>query len=187
MVDQSTDLRLIARCANCAYEEIKELNPELKRWVTPPQYANYVVKIPTGSKDLFLSNYAAVPAEQKIKWERRLVQKGDTLAGLARKYNTTPEALRDINRIKKDRVIPGRHILIPLDLNSKTQDLSYLAINQGSKLQDILYRVRRGETLGGIARNHNVTVADIREWNKGLGRSVRAGQKIKLIVDSDQI
>ncbi len=187
VVDQSTDLRLIARCANCAYEEIKELNPELKRWVTPPQYANYVVKIPTGSKDLFLSNYAAVPAEQKIKWERRLVQKGDTLAGLARKYNTTPEALRDINRIKKDRVIPGRHILIPLDLNSKTQDLSYLAINQGSKLQDILYRVRRGETLGGIARNHNVTVADIREWNKGLGRSVRAGQKIKLIVDSDQI
>jgi len=187
VVDQSTDLRLIARCANCTYEEVKELNPEIKRWVTPPQYERYVLRIPTGRKNIFLENYAAVPAEQKIKWERHLVQKGETLAVLARKYNTTPEALRDINGIKKDRVIPGKHILIPLDLNSKTQDLSYLAINQGSKLQDILYRVRRGETLGGIARNHNVTVADIREWNKGLGRSVRAGQKIKLIVDSDQI
>jgi membrane-bound lytic murein transglycosylase D len=187
MVDQSTDLRLIARCANCSYEEIKELNPEIKRWVTPPQYANYVLRIPIGKKDTFLANYAAIPAEQKIKWERHLVQKGETLAVLSRKYNTTPEALRDINRIKKDRVIPGKHILIPLDLNSKTQDLSYLAINQGGKLQDILYRVRRGETLGVIARNHNVTVSDIREWNKGLGKSVRAGQKIKLIVETDQI
>ncbi|OGW34650.1 MAG: hypothetical protein A2X58_00330 [Nitrospirae bacterium GWC2_56_14] len=187
VVDQSTDLRLIARCANCTYEEVKELNPEIKRWVTPPQYARYVLRIPNGRKDIFLENYAAIPAEQKIKWERHLVQKGETLAVLARKYNTTPEALRDINGLKKDRVIPGKHILIPLDLNSKTQDLSYLTINQGSKLQDILYRVRRGETLGGIARNHNVTVSDIREWNKGLGRSVRAGQKIKLIVDSDQI
>jgi len=187
VVDQSTDLRLIARCANCTYEEIKELNPEIKRWVTPPQYTSYVLRIPTGRKDTFLANYAAIPAEQKIKWERHMVQNGETLAVLARKFNTTPEALRDINGIKKDRVIPGKHILIPLDLNSKTQDLSYLAINQGSKLQDILYRVRKGETLGVIARNHNVTVADIREWNKGLGKSVRAGQKIKLIVDTDQI
>jgi membrane-bound lytic murein transglycosylase D len=187
VVDQSTDLRLIARCANCTYEEVKELNPEIKRWVTPPQYERYVLRIPNGRKNVFLQNYAAIPAEQKIKWERHLVQKGESLAVLARKYNTTPEALRDINGIKKDRVIPGKHILIPLDLNSKTQDLSYLTINQGSKLQDILYRVRRGETLGVIARNHNVTVSDIREWNKGLGRSVRAGQKIKLIVDSDQI
>jgi LysM repeat protein len=96
--------------------------------------------------------------------------------------NTTL-TLRDING-QKD---PCSRQAPSLDLNSRTQDLSYLTINQGSKLQDILYRVRRGETLGGIARNHNVTVADIREWNKGLGKSIRAGQKIKLIVDSDQI
>jgi len=187
VVGQSTDLRLIARCADVTYEEIKELNPELKRWVTPPQYANYVLRIPTGRKDTFLANYAAITAEQKIKWERHMVKKGETLAVLARQYNTTPEALRDINGIKKDYVIPGKHILIPLDLNSKTQDLSYLPINQGSKLQNILHRVRRGETLGVIARNNNVTVADIREWNKGLGKSVRAGQKIKLIVETDHI
>lgn len=187
VVEQSTDLRLIARCANCTYEEIKELNPEIKRWVTPPQYTSYVLRIPSGRKDSFIMNYASIPSEQKIKWERHMVQNGETLAVLAKKFNTTPEALRDINGIKKNRVIPGKHILIPLDLNSKTQDLSYLTINQGSKLQDILYRVRKGETLGTIARNHNVTVADIREWNKGLGKSVRTGQKIKLIVDSDQI
>ena len=37
VIEESTDLRLIARCADCTYQDIKELNPEIKRWVTPPQ------------------------------------------------------------------------------------------------------------------------------------------------------
>jgi LysM repeat protein len=65
--------------------------------------------------------------------------------------------------------------------------MSYLTTSQVSKQQQILYRVRRGETLTKIARRHNVTVSDIHEWNKGIGKTVRAGQKIKLVVDVDQI
>jgi len=187
VVEQSTDLRLIARCAGCSYGEIKELNPEIRRWVTPPQFSRYTLRIPAGKKETFLANYAAIPPEQKIKWERHEVRKGDTLAGLAKQYNTTPEAIRDINGLRKNRITPGKHVLIPVDINSKTQDMSYLTPEQGSKQQQILYRVRRGETLSRIARRHNVTVADIREWNKGIGSSVRAGQKIKLVVDVDQI
>ncbi len=186
-VDESTDLRLIARCAGCTYEEIMELNPEIRRWVTPPQFDKYAVRIPAGKKDLFLANYAAVPPEQKIKWDRHEVRHGETLAGLAKQYNTTPEAIRDINGLKRNRIVPGKHILIPVDINGKSQDLSYLTPEQGSKQQQILYRVRRGETLSKIARKHNVSVADIREWNKGIGSFVRAGQKIKLVVDVDQI
>jgi membrane-bound lytic murein transglycosylase D len=187
VVEQSTDLRLIARCAVCPYEEIKELNPEIRRWVTPPQFSSYTVRIPAGKKETFQVNYAAIPPEQKVKWERHEVKKGDTLTGLAKQYNTTPEAIRDINGLKKNRIVPGKHVLIPVDINGKAQDISYLTPEQGSKQQQILYRVRRGETLSRIAKRHNVTVADIREWNKGIGSSVRAGQKIKLVVDVDQI
>ncbi len=187
VVDECTDLRLIARCAECTYEEIKELNPEIRRWITPPQISQYTLRIPAGKKEKFLTNYAAIPPEQKIKWERHEVAQGETLAGLAREYNTTPEVIRDINGLKKNRVTPGKHLLIPLGTNGKTQDMSYLTPEQGGKQQLILYRVRRGETLTKIARRHNVSVTDIKEWNKGLGSAVRAGQKIKLVVDVDQI
>jgi membrane-bound lytic murein transglycosylase D len=187
VIEESTDLRLVARCAGCTYEEIKELNPEIKRWVTPPQYSRYTLRIPAGKKEGFLTNYAAIPLEQKIKWERHEVKRGETLAALAKQYSTTPEAIRDINGLKKSRITPGKHLLIPVNINEKTQDVSYLTPEQGGKQQQILYRVKRGETLSKIARNHNVSVADIREWNKGLGNSVRAGQKIKLVVDVDQI
>ncbi len=187
LIEESTDLRLIARCAESTYEEIKELNPELRRWVTPPHFDKYVLRIPTGKKDVFLANFAAVPPEQKIKWERHEVRKGETLASLSKQYNTTPEAIRDINDLKKNRITPGKHLLIPLDLNAKSQDAGLLSPEQTSRQQEILYRVRRGETLVKIARKHNVSVADIKEWNKGISQTLRAGQKIKLVVDVDQI
>lgn len=186
VITESTDLRMIARCAGSAYETIKELNPELKRWVTPPDASSYVLRLPKGTQDMFLKNFAAIPADQKIRWERHLLQRSDTLAALAKQYNTTPEVIRDVNGIKKNRLSPGKHILIPLDGNSKAQDSSYLTPEQLGKKQQILYRVRRGETLIKIAQIHNVSVTDIREWNKGL-RTIRAGQKIKLVVDVDQI
>jgi peptidoglycan lytic transglycosylase D len=185
-IEESADLRLIARCAECTYEEIKELNPELRRWVTPPHFDKYVLRIPAGKKEVFLANYAAVPPEQKIKWERHEVGRGETLSSLAKRYNTTPEAIRDINGLKKNRLTPGKHLLIPIDLNGKAQDATYLTPDQDSRQQQIVYRVRRGETLIKIARKHNVTVADIKGWNKGI-RTVRAGQKIKLVVGVDQI
>ncbi len=187
VLDESVDLRLVARCANCTYEEVKELNPEIRRWVTPPHYGRYTLRLPAGRKEAFLENFAAVPEDQKIKWERHEVRSGETLAGLAKTYNTTPEAIRDINGLKKNRITPGKHLLIPKDINAKTPDQAYLASAQASRQQQVLYRVRRGETLSKIARKHNVTVADIKEWNKGIGNAVRAGQKIKLVVDVDQI
>ena len=187
VLEESTDLRLIARCAGCTYEDIKELNPEIRRWVTPPQYSKYTLRIPAGTKEAFLVNYAAIPPEQKIKWERHEVKRGETLSSLAKQYGTTQDAIRDINGIRKNRISPGKHLLIPVDTNAKNNDVSYMTPGQAAKQQQILYRVRRGETLVKIAKMHNVTVADIREWNKGIGKSVRAGQKIKLVVDTDQI
>jgi membrane-bound lytic murein transglycosylase D len=186
VITESTDLRLIARCAGTTYETVKELNPELKRWVTPPDTTHYILRLPSGTKTIFNANYQNLPADQKIRWERHLVVKGSTLAGIAKQYNTTPEAICDINGLKKNRVIPGKHLLIPVDANSKHQELSYLSPEQFGKKQQILYRVRRGDNLTRIATKHEVTVADIRQWNNGL-RSVRAGQKIKLVVDVDGI
>ena len=35
--------------------------------------------------------------------------------------------------------MPGKHVLIPVDINSKTQDMSYLTPEQGNKQQQIPY------------------------------------------------
>ncbi|MHB8844239.1 MAG: lytic transglycosylase domain-containing protein [Nitrospirota bacterium] len=183
---ESTDLRLAAQCAGTTYEVIKELNPELKRWVTPPYATNYVLRIPKGTAAAFAANFAAVPADQKIRWERHLVARNETLSGIAKQYNTSADSISEINSLKKGRIIPGRHLLIPVNANEKQQDGSYLSPDHSGKKQQILYRVRRGDNLTRIASKHEVSVSDIREWNNGI-RHLRAGQKIKLVVDVDRI
>lgn len=59
VVPERTSLKEVARWAETDYREIKRLNPELKRGVTPPNYSDYKVKIPFGSKELFLETMAA--------------------------------------------------------------------------------------------------------------------------------
>ena len=186
MLNESIDLRLAARCADCTYQDLKDLNPELKRWVTPPDVDSYVLRIPRGKREQFLANLAAVPADQKIKWERYQVRKGDTPQAIAKRFDTSIEAIRDSNGLRRNRLVPGRHILIPVG-SIRAGQAAYIGVPQGNRLQEIKYRVRRGETLIRIAKQHNVSVEDIREWNKGMGKTVRAGQMIKLVVDIDQI
>ncbi len=187
VIHQCTDLRLIARCAGCTYEQVKELNPELRRWVTPPHDDHFVLRIPAGTKEVFEKNFAAVPADQKITWDRYQVKRGETLADIAEHYNTTASAIKDANGLRRNRILPGRHLLIPVDLKETSDDVAYLTPERSKREQTIFYRVRRGDSLIRIARRHNVSIADIREWNRGLGRTLRIGQKIRLIVNVDQI
>lgn len=69
VVPERTSLKLVARWAQTDYLEIKRLNPELKRGVTPPNYSEYKVKIPFGSKELFLETMAAGQTLQSLKAE----------------------------------------------------------------------------------------------------------------------
>ena len=60
VITESTDLRLIARCAGTTFETIKELNPELKRWATPPDATRYILRIPKGTRESFLASFASM-------------------------------------------------------------------------------------------------------------------------------
>ena len=42
------------------------------------------------------------------------------------------------------------------------------------------YRIRRGDTLGGIARKFGVSVRQLRNWNRLRGNNIRAGRRLKI-------
>ncbi len=50
----STDLEVVARLSGTDYKLIKKLNPELKRWCTPPAAKDYQVRLPNGTQTAFL-------------------------------------------------------------------------------------------------------------------------------------
>jgi membrane-bound lytic murein transglycosylase D len=54
-----------------------------------------------------------------------------------------------------------------------------------AELTRITYRVRRGDTLSGIARRYQTTVADLKTWNRLRGTRITAGDRLVIYVPAD--
>jgi membrane-bound lytic murein transglycosylase D len=57
-ISEVVDLEIVAQCVDATFSEIKELNPAVKRWCTPPGVKNFTLNIPIGSKEKFSTIYA---------------------------------------------------------------------------------------------------------------------------------
>ena len=127
-VPELTDLYLIAKACETSLEEIKDLNPELRRGVTPPNETEYEIKIPFGKKDFFLKNFEALQPLEKFQFKTHLVKKGEVLKGIANHYRVDLEPLLEINHLNKTSPISkGMTLLIPI---SKDEEIGPLAMVQ---------------------------------------------------------
>jgi len=123
-IPELTDLSLIAKSCETSLEEIKDLNPELRRGVTPPNQTEYEIKIPYGKKDLFQKNFEALQPLEKFQFKTHLVRKGETLPRIANLYRVDLEPLLEINHLKKTSPIPkGMTLLIPLSKDEEIKPL----------------------------------------------------------------
>jgi murein DD-endopeptidase MepM/ murein hydrolase activator NlpD len=114
------------------------------------------------------------------------VKRGDTLAEIADRLDTTVEALAKANGLKRPyRLQPGQTLKNPKA--PKAQAARPSSRTSGAGEGGGTYTVRRGDTLFAIAQRLGVTVEALRAAN-GMGRSssLSAGQKLKLPGGADE-
>ena len=87
------DLSQLSEISETPLDEIYKLNPGYNRWATSPNGPHDVL-IPIDKKDIFLENIANLPDNARMKWQRYKVKSGDSLITIAKKYHTTPDALK---------------------------------------------------------------------------------------------
>ena len=113
LVTHPIHLRTAAQAAGVSYGELKELNPELKKDLTPPDPA-YHLKVPAGRKDAFLANLGTYQAWKRVHAVRYKIRRGDTLPLLASRHRTTVAAILEANAMgKSEKPKPGDWLLIP--------------------------------------------------------------------------
>ena len=135
-VPELTDLSLIARACETSLEEIKDLNPELRRGVTPPNETEYEIKIPFGKKELFLKNFEALQPLEKFQFKTHVVKKGETLKGIAKHYRVDLEPLLEINHLNKtSQISKGMTLLIPISKDEVIGPLA-MAPKKNGKVQN---------------------------------------------------
>lgn len=109
------DIDIIAICAKTSAKEIRELNPELKRWATPPDLSEYTIRIPFGSKQVFLDNLSLVPENKRFSYSTYKVKTNrETLKIISKKLHFPLFTLISLNNIDGDKVFSiGDVIKIP--------------------------------------------------------------------------
>jgi len=123
-IPDATDLRLIAQLCKTTYENIKELNPELKQWATPPKYENYKLRIPYGTKSLFLSQFTNIPPEDRITFRRHKIKRGESVWSIAKKYKVPREMIIKMNKLGKRAMIrEGKYLIIPIRGVKKAKEI----------------------------------------------------------------
>jgi len=174
-ITSRTDLDLIARLADVPYNTLRELNPELRRWCTPPNYPKYLLKLPKGKKNLLTEELAKVPEDQRyterIAYSRYKAKKQDTLKTIAARYSTTPERLAELNHLKSTSKLRGRSLLVPVQsaISTKSAHKTESAepeqtAAKGNK-ENRYYTVKKGDTLYSLAKRFKVTTAILSAWN----------------------
>ena len=198
-VSGSADLRVIAQAAGISYEDLKELNPELRTELTPPYMEQYPLRLPVGTQQTFLNAYAQIPDDRKIIGTHYTIRRNDTLGKVARRFGTSVSLLREINHISPGQTLHQGDLLfipklrvVPREPNSPSMtaanrhryklraapkktpiEMASLEKPDSTPSNDeggkILYRVKDGDTLWDISKSFNVSVHDLKRYN-GLGK-----------------
>lgn len=183
------DLAQAATMAEIDISEIYQLNPGFNQWASSPLGPHRLL-VPVEKAELFRKNLKSLPPEQRISWHRYTVQSGDSLIKIAKKYNTTPMLIKDINHLRSNLIKVKQKLLIPVA--SKTT--KYYNLSQDNRLNkkqarieakkgadQIIYKVKAGDTMWDLSRAHKVGLRELARWN-GIAPTdpIRPGQKLTI-------
>jgi len=185
-LDGQIDLGLAADLAGISLDDLYRYNPGFNRWATAPQGPHYLM-LPVEKLDLFNEKLAQVPADERMRWDRYLVRRGDTLGAIAQAHGTSVAMLMDSNKLKSTRLRVGQELLIPVGSEAGVQVAAKGGGSAGktasapTRGRKVVHTVQAGDTLWDIARQHGVTTRQIADWNRiALNDTLRRGQKLIL-------
>ncbi len=182
--DQQLDLARAAELADVAIDQLYRLNPGYNRWATAPGGPHRLV-LPVEEAERFKKRLAQKDRDELIEWRRHQVERGETLTHLAQQYNVTVDLIREINNLQDSALRAGDHLYVPVSSQSE-REYTLSAANRLRELQQRerpgrrhKHTVQAGETLWDIARQYNVSVQELAQWNgMAPGDTLRPRQEL---------
>ncbi len=96
-----------------------------------------------------------------------VVQKGDTLYSLAKRFNTNEATLKTYNPLLVNNLSVGQKIYFPV-------------VEDGF----VTHKVKKGETIFSITRKYNVSLLELLEQNPSLINGLKTGMNLKIPIKS---
>ncbi len=158
-------------------QALAEMNPELRHKSTPE--GDYELKVPVG-----IGNQALVEVETiaryvppEATYVTHYVRRGETVSGIATRYRTSISSIARANRLGRNYLIrPGQRLRVPTRYGTTyTSSQSRQLSKSGDNL---IYTVKRGDTLYNIAQSFKTSVQNIKSLNNLKSNTLQVGQKL---------
>jgi membrane-bound lytic murein transglycosylase D len=183
-IPSATLLSVIAKAAGVSEKDLIDLNPELRRACTPPR--PYQIKIPKGQAATFAENWPALADKIRMTFAGHVVQRGDTIASIARRYGVPAQGILEMNGLRSaTRLRVRQELVIPKPIGAGGAVLASVRTPEPSERREAAVhprsakaakaerpegtrtrvRVRRGDTLWSISRKFGVEMTDLCRWN----------------------
>ena len=175
-IPDALDLQFLAKESGIPLDELRDLNPAIRRDLTPAR-STTVLRLPPGTTAAAQNALISTPQD---KWAPRMihtVRSGDSLYSIARRYGSSVSAIRQANALRGSLIRPGQNLIVPrFGTEIKT------ASRQPQRSADSgVYIVQRNDTLWDIASGFSVSVDNLCSAN-GLSRRdvIRPGQRLNI-------
>ena len=186
-LEQSVDLRLLARALELDPESLREANAELRYPVTPVYVQGYFLKLPAGLGRK-ASELLADPGSRLLEYRYHRLASGDTLYGLSRRYGVALPLLERANAgLDPRRLAVGGVVRIPV-IDATPPAATPPAAAPPAAIQPAeftgLWTVEVGDTLWAIARRLGTTPERLAAANgRSLDDPLKPGETLKVPVE----
>jgi len=190
-----TSLAALASRAGTDVRTLQALNPGLRNSTVPEWADGYEVRLPAGHYGRHQRELVAMTRQRADAPARTVAYAGSNRRLIA--FAQTPNAPTR-GPVNPEEMIPVQQVAQGIRTSAtpppaaapartatpaqraSTQRASTQRTARPAQPQRVVYRVKRGDNLTKIARDHGVTVAQIRQWNNLRNNTIRIGQRLTI-------
>jgi membrane-bound lytic murein transglycosylase D len=173
-VEGAVHLAVIARCAGETIDEIRALNPELRRLATPAD-RTFALRVPAGRAKDVAACLDERPPEERVTYRMHRVQRGQTLGSIARANGVSAREVAEANGFPLQRRLRiGTELIVPVPPGPRVKRVRREAPAPDER-DRVLHHIRPGDTLASIAARYGTTVRELQAWNGLSGSAITAG------------
>lgn len=108
------------------------------------------------------------------------VQSGDSLWKIAAKYNTSVTTVKSLNNLTSDLIFPKQVLIVSKPTNQNASENKVQTSTPAQTVAANTYKVVSGDNLSKIAARHNITLAQLKDWNGLKSDLIHPGLVLKV-------
>ncbi|HEU4954978.1 MAG TPA: transglycosylase SLT domain-containing protein [Gemmatimonadales bacterium] len=180
VVPDATGLDVVARLAGVSLGEITDLNPQYLRLATPPGTES-VIRLPAGTGAAMAASYEQLPAAERVQYLTHVLRRRERLKTVAANYRIPLAELRAANPKVGSTPRAGTRLVVPTVAIPSAIAMRAAGERRPHHATARTHKVRRGETLTGIARRYRVSLAALKRANSIRNEhALMAGTRLRI-------